>query len=284
MKILITGGNGFVGKYISVYLLQRGYEVVATFRNNKPAYSVQGIKYIYQNLSEPLDIDGDYDAIIHTACLHPGKSDCMEEYIKDNVDSARNIVHFAKNNNIKTIIYFSSKSIYGNTNIKDICEESEKVNQDMYGLSKLIAEKIFQDAKDINTLGLRTPGIIGRESHDIWLVKIAEMLKKNETIQIVNHKTKNLVWIDDIAKFIDKMLIQSYNGQKYKYNVVNLACKEYISNNEIVDCMKKRMNSKSAINCEISEEMLGSLNVNKAVGMGFEPLHPLDIINLFVEN
>lgn len=283
MNILVTGGNGFAGKHIAAALAQKGHTITVTYRHSMPDSPLQGVHYIRQELSCSIELEGRFDAIIHTACSKSGAILSMEEYVRDNVDSARRIVEFASENKIDTIIYFSTRSIYGDICQQEVREESDCVNVGKYGMTKYIAEMIFKEANHINTLGMRTPGIIGPGAHDIWFVKMVEEIANGRDVSVSNFSTKNLVWLDDIVVFIEKMLLWSKAGKKYLYPIVNLACKQEIGNLEIVQTIKERCHSKSNISvCERDGDLF-ILNAEKAFEMGFEPSAPLEIVNRYLD-
>lgn len=283
MNILVTGGTGFAGRYICEYMVSAGNTVTATYRNQLPQKEMEGLTYVRQELSEEICITGKFDAIVHTACSKSGEELSMEEYVRDNVDSAKRMVEFARKKGIKTIVYFSSRSVYGEIRQSEVVEEIDIINPSKYGITKGIAERIFSEADDLNTIGLRTPGIIGPGAHDIWLVKIVEKIINGEDVELSNFETKNLVWLEDIAQFICKLIEMSSNGQKYKYSVVNLACKEKINNVEIANIAKRRLGSKSKLIIHPPSPGLFLLNAEKAFEMGFEPSSPAQIINGYLD-
>lgn len=281
MNVLITGGGGFVGKYLCEYFAKKGNNVTATYRSTKPG-EAENIRYIKQELSDEITVEGNFEVIIHTACSASGRKLSTDTYIRDNLDSARRLVEFANKKNIGTIIYFSTRSVYGEVKSKEVIEENDIINSDKYGMTKYLAENIFQEAENINTFGIRTPGIIGPDAHDIWLVDIVKKMNNNEKIQITDFETKNLVWIDDIAKFIDKLIIDAMDGRHYAYKVVNLACDEAVNNIEIIDAIKKRTKSKSEVEINKDNSHLFILNTDKAKKMGFVSSKPLDIVEKYL--
>ena len=279
MKILVTGGSGFAGSNLIKYFHHHGFEVIATYRNNKPHEFISGVKYVRIDLSNRICLEDPVDAIVHTAVSQSGSVLTMEEYIRDNIDTARNIVDFARRTGVKTIIYFSTRSIYGEIRCEEVYEENDIINPDKYGQVKFIAEQIFKEAKGINTIGIRTPGIIGPGAHDIWLKKIVDEMINNEPIIISDFDTKNLVHIDDIGKFICILLDKSAEGKWFEYSVVNLACKDTINNKEIVEIIRKRTKSKSVVTVKEKGAGLFVLNADKAYKMGFVSKTPADIVN-----
>ena len=156
MQILITGGNGFAGRFLCQYFSSKGYEVTATYRSRKPQYEMAEVNYVYQELSETIDISGSFDVIIHTACAQPNYNNRMEDYVRDNIESAVQLVRFASSRGIRSIFYFSTRSIYGEIRTKEISENGDVINPNMYGATKLIAEKVFQEAKGIKISSVST--------------------------------------------------------------------------------------------------------------------------------
>ena len=185
--------------------------------------------------------------------------------------------------NIKTIIYFSTRSIYGEIHEKEVFEENAIFNPRKYGATKRIAEQIFSEADDLNTIGFRLPGIVGAGAHDIWLKKTVDKIRKNEDVTISNFETKNFAYIDDIAKFTEGLILESLNGRNFKYKIVNISCAEKINNLEIAKTIKDRLKSSSQIISVKPSEGLFLLNSDKAQDMGFVSSTPLEIVNHYLD-
>lgn len=283
MRLFITGGGGFAGRNISEYFIQSGNKVVATYRTGHPQ-RIPGVQYVRQELSEEIKIEGHFDAIIHTAVSKSGKELPVTDYVRDNVESAKNIVCFARKNGIRTVIYFSTRTVYGEIRKKEIFEENDIINPNKYGATKRIAEQIFQEAKDLNTIGLRIPNIIGPGAHDIWLTDITSKIQKNESVEISDYNTKNLVAIGDVSKFIDKLVKQSLNGTYFKYNIINLSCAETVNNLEIAEHIRQKLGSSSNIIKTRPSSGLFWLNSEKAVEMGFRSSSPIEIIDSYIDS
>jgi len=283
MDILITGGGGFAGRYLADFFVQKNYGVSATYRRNVPSNSVNGVRYIKQELSEEIEIDGHFDAIIHTAVSHSGKILPITDYIRDNVDSARRIVEFARKKKINTIFYFSTRSVYGQVRTDEVFEDTDIINPDKYGATKYLAEQVFQEADDINTLGIRVPGIIGPGAHDIWLVDVVNRINNGEDVVITDYDTKNLVYIKDIAAFAEKMITFSNDGNVYDYKVINLCCRETINNLEMASIIKERLKSPSNITRRSDTTGLFKLNTYRAEKMGFVSSSPRTIVNEYLD-
>jgi len=283
MNVLITGGTGFAGKNLVDFFYKCGYGVTATYRSAAPQCCITGVRYVKQDLSQYIEIDGQFDAIIHTAVSHSGEELPITEYVRDNIDTARQIVDFARRSGIGTIIYFSTRSIYGEIRTAEVGETGDIINPGKYGVTKYIAELIFQEAKDIHTFGMRFPGIIGSGAHDIWLVDIVNKIAQGLEVEISDFDTRNLVHIDDVAIFIKKLLLLRASGRKFKYSCVNLCCDETINNIEIAGIIKKRLHSQSVLKVKPPGEGLFHLKSDQAKEMGFISSSPRDIVNRYLD-
>ena len=269
MKLLITGGGGFAGRYLSEFFVNKGHSVTATYRNSFPTNAIEEVRYVKQELSNKIDIDGEFDAIVHTAVSHSGPTLPILDYVRDNIDSARQIVAYAKKRKIKTIFYFSTRNIYGQILTSEVSEESDIINPDKYGETKYIAEQIFQEADDLNTLGIRAPGIIGPGAHDIWFVNLVNKIANGEDVIVTDYNTKNLVYIKDIAVFAERIIGHLVAGNEIKYKVVNVCCDKEINNLEIASLVKERTKSHSNIIKRTDTTGLFRLNSDKAEEIGF---------------
>ena len=133
MKILVTGGAGFIGNHLSNKLKKLGHEVlIVDFSKKllqKPNLSNDFDFYGF-NLSEYKNFNKlpkDIDVIYHIAAQTSGYTGLIDpdKDIDWNIKGTLNICRFAKENKIKKIIYTSSMSVYGNGDFK---KETDKVN------------------------------------------------------------------------------------------------------------------------------------------------------------
>lgn len=279
MKILITGAGGFAGYNLIEYFAGCGHSVTGVFRHTKKKVKEPSI-LIEQDLSKRIEFDDNFDAIIHTACAPGGDYQTCH---RDNVDSMQNLISFAREKKIRTIINFSTRSIYGEVRGSEVFEDTDIINPNYYGMSKYAAECLLRDAQDINGISFRLPGIAGPGAHNTWLTALVERFIHNEPVVISDFFTKNFVWIFDIASFIEKLIYESAEGQKFKYSVVNLACRDGARNIDLAEEIKRYTKSKSAITVIPPDDNLFILRADKAFEMGFEPHNLLEIVRLYLD-
>lgn len=148
MRILITGGAGYIGSITTKLLQREGHDTVV-FDNLRQGHKefVSGKLVIGDLLSvEDLNkLEGDFDAVMHFAALAlAGES--MEkplDYFQNNIQGGINLLEFMKNRSIKKIVFSSTCAIYGTPKTLPVSENEEKNPESVYGESKLAFEKVL---------------------------------------------------------------------------------------------------------------------------------------------
>ena len=168
MKILVTGGLGYIGSHVSVLLLEKGYEVIIVDNLDNSSISVlEGIKKI-TNLSpvyEKLDVrdhdqmellfskHNDLDGVIHFAAYKSVSESVKNplKYYDNNVLGFINLYNLIKERKIP-LIFSSSATIYGDADSVPIKENAPiKEAFSPYGKTKQICEEIIRDTTKYNS-------------------------------------------------------------------------------------------------------------------------------------
>ena len=196
MKILVTGGAGYIGSHTCVELLDAGYEVVILdnlYNSSKKAVDrieeITGKKVtFYEN--DMLDKDAlekifsveNIDAVIHFAGLKAvGESVAKPlEYYKNNITGTLTLVEVMREHNCKNIIFSSSATVYGDPAFIPITEECPKgTPTNPYGWTKSMLEQILTDIhtsdnewnvillRYFNPIGAHKSGMIGEDPKGI---------------------------------------------------------------------------------------------------------------------
>ncbi len=196
MKILVTGGAGYIGSHTCVELLNAGYEVVILdnlYNSSKKAVDrieeITGKKVtFYEN--DMLDADAmeslfskeKIDCVIHFAGLKAvGESVAKPlEYYKNNIQGTLCIVEAMRNHGCKNIIFSSSATVYGDPAFVPITEECPKgTPTNPYGWTKSMLEQILTDLhtadeewniillRYFNPIGAHKSGLIGEDPKGI---------------------------------------------------------------------------------------------------------------------
>ena len=186
MKILVTGGLGFIGSHTVVELQNEGFEVIIVDNlSNSNITVLDGIKKITgkkpkfekldildtKKLKKFFDKNQDIEAIIHFAA-YKSVAESIEQplkYYRNNVLGLVNVLEEMKNHKIKNFIFSSSATVYGEADKFPVTENSPtKKATCPYGSTKIISEQILEDLsktdKNFNIISLRYFNPIG--SHE----------------------------------------------------------------------------------------------------------------------
>lgn len=276
-KILVTGAGGFAGGHIASYLFRLGYDVVGTIRGKKTTLE---FPTVVCDLSQDIQMDGDFDVIVHAAGGVPHRNKNFDEFKRANVNTMENLLRFTVKNNVPRVIYLSTIGIYGEFRETLIDEKSDRINQDDYGLTKYMAECMLRATPNLESISLRMPGIIGKGSWGIWFTNTFDKFQRNETVTIYSpdFQTKNFVWIEDLTHFIEVLIERNC----WEYDTVNLACNESASIREIVTEMKHLTRSSSEIVVADGKRAPFCLDNTRAKEMGYKSLSPIDVVKNYV--
>jgi len=238
MEILVTGGAGFIGKYLVRSLLEKGDSVtIFDYFSNSTKDSVSslvdlGAKVIEGDITKPQDIQNaitDQDVVIHLAAKIsvPESINNPSETFRVNVDGTRNVLAVCEKNHVKKLIVSSSAAVYGegSPNVKST-EESKTNPISPYGESKVRMEeeiREFELKHDIDCIILRFFNIygIGQSSEYSGVItKFMEKIKQEKSIEIFGDglQTRDFVAIDDVIDSIHNAISSSKSGT---YNIAS---------------------------------------------------------------
>ncbi|RDU37021.1 UDP-glucose 4-epimerase GalE [Neobacillus piezotolerans] len=191
MAILITGGAGFIGSHTCVELLDAGYElvVVDNFSNSNPGVlkrirEISGKEFVFYGADlnrtgqlEEVFLTHPIEAVIHFAGLKAVGESVREplHYYKNNVSGTLNLLALMEKHGVKSLVFSSSATVYGNPECVPISEKSRLHAANPYGRTKLMVERILQDVhaadrewsiallRYFNPIGAHPSGLIGED-------------------------------------------------------------------------------------------------------------------------
>ena len=179
--VLVTGGAGFIGSHTLVELINAGFEVVAVdnFSNSddtclKGVEQIVGRKIAFENI-DCCDYDAmdklfqtySFDSIIHFAAFKAvGESvEKPLKYYRNNITSFLNILELMQKYNRRNIVFSSSATVYGETDVLPVTEQTPRMPAiSSYGNTKQICEDILRDtvaSSNIRGIALRYFNPIG---------------------------------------------------------------------------------------------------------------------------
>ena len=151
MKIVVTGGAGFIGSHLCVYLKQRGYDVIAI--DNLTRASSYGLKLLQQHDIKLVKADvrdkakikehiNKFDVVVHAAAYVDAfeSIEIPEEYCDVNVKGTVTMLKLSVEVKAERFIYLSSAAVYGEPQYIPIDENHLTKPINPYGASKLAGE------------------------------------------------------------------------------------------------------------------------------------------------
>ena len=216
MKILVTGGAGFIGSHIVEYLVQRGDDV--TILDNLNTGKIENlskvnndINFVNGDIREYKLLErlvSDSDGVFHEAALASVQQSLkmQDEYFDVNVSGTENILKLAKEYGFK-VVYASSSSVYGNPKQIPIKESDDRSTVNPYAQTKLETELLAEKYSEmgVKVIGLRYFNVFGkRQSKEyagvikLFLDRIQQ--SKPPKINGDGLQTRDFVYIDDVVK------------------------------------------------------------------------------------
>ena len=247
MKILVTGGAGFIGKHLVKYLLDKG-NIITIFDNfsNSEEKSInhfikKGVNVVngdIRKFKEILKETVDQDIVIHLAAKISVSESILNpsETFEVNVDGTKNVLEACKRSNIKKVIIASSAAIYGESVPKIKLKENTKTNPiSPYGKSKLVMEQEIRK-NNIDCIILRFFNIFGIGQTPEYagvITKFIEMISTNKPLKIFGDgmQTRDFVSINDVVESIYDAIKNGKNG------TYNIASGKAITINELAEFM-----------------------------------------------
>jgi UDP-glucose 4-epimerase len=230
-KVLLVGGNGFIGSHLSEHLLRAGYGVRVLdphpelFREKCP-----DIEYVDGSFANTLlvrdAIEGcevlvqlAHSTIPASSLIHP------EQEVLDSVGTFVNMINCFKTGLIRKVLFFSSGgAVYGNPRQLPITEDFETNPISPYGVAKLMIEKylhMFSYLYDLKYTVVRPSNAYGprqnfRGSQGVIPIFLDKILKK-ETIQIWGDGTaiKDYIFVDDICRAVVSLIETGFENATY---------------------------------------------------------------------
>lgn len=251
MRILITGGAGFIGSHVCEELLKNGHEVIIAdnmstgLKSNVPdnclLFNIDIKSEIA--LQALLRFTKKIDAVVHLAAQTQVSNSVSdpEKDAKENIIGIINILEAMKQFNIPKIIFASSAAVYGNKEQIPIQEYSIPEPTSQYGTSKLSSEeyiKMYSRLYGIEYCIFRFSNVFGpRQNTDTGgvIAKFLDRIDKNQPIIIYGNgnQTRDFVYVKDVASAIEHSLIKIVTG------TFNLSTGTETSINDLSDLIKE---------------------------------------------
>ncbi len=246
MKILVTGGAGFIGSHLTRKLLSQGCEVVALdnlstgLRENMPA----GVELIEMDVCDPQLVDvfakQRFDMVVHLAGQTMVDASIRDPQVDQevNIGGTVNVLEAARKSKVRRIVFASTAAAYGDADQLPIKESTAVNPQSFYGLSKVTVEHyldLYQRFFGLEYVVLRFSNVYGERQGDGGEGGVISIFTKRiaaeQPIQFMVMENRH------VTLFMPAMSLLVYGGhcrRRASNMVCNLSTQTEVSLNELV--------------------------------------------------
>lgn len=266
MKVLVTGGAGFIGTYLIKKLLKKDYYVeVFDLKTGQDCRK-------YRQVSKSLN---DTDIVFHLAA-YVSVDDTPKQIYEHNIRGTHVVLEgMRKSRTAKTIVFTSSSAVYGDAVYRPTLENHFLNPKSTYGASKVVGEALIQSyhhSYGIKGVCLRLGNIIGRNCHGV-IPDFIETLQRNPNgLPFIGDgtQTRSYTYIDDC---VDALVLSS---DERNFSIFNIASRDSLDvigladilTDEIGLYVKYNLGAKS----RIGEVQHSQMDIRKAKRLlGWEP-------------
>jgi len=243
LKILVTGGAGFIGSNLALELEKMGHKVVVAdnFHSaDKQNLNDFGGELISWDVSEPIETHHRFDIIFHQAAITDPRHPNDEETFKKNVDGFKRIIDLADRDGAK-LVYASTAGLYGNGPVP-MKEDQKKDLLTVYGQSKLKMDEMAMPLfSKRHIVGLRYFNVFGpREAHKgrpaSMIYHLYHQMKLGKRPRIFNwgEQIRDFIYVKDVVT-ANLKAVQAPSG------IYNVATGVGTSFNELIGILNEVM-------------------------------------------
>jgi UDP-glucuronate 4-epimerase len=295
MKILLTGGAGFIGAHVAKELLARG-DQVAIVDNFNNYYSpnlktarldslLKGKKYqLYKtDICDFSDLEKVFlkekpTTVIHLAAMAGVRASLLNPslYQKVNIEGTLNVLELAKKNGVEKLVYASSSSVYGGSRERSFREKQETDQPlSIYAATKKATELlagVYRRVHNLKATGIRYFTVYGPWGRpDMAYYQFADKITTGSPIAVYSRGkvSRDFTYIDDAVSGTIKIL-----DAKASLPVVNLGGEKPTAVKEMVALLELYLGKKAVVSfakLPVTDSERTSANIGLARHLGWEP-------------
>lgn len=268
MRVLVTGGAGFIGSHLSERLVRDGHEVVIVDQLNdyySPALKLRNVEEVrkagpvkffetdIRDQDAVHDLIGAHriDTIVHMAALvgvRPSLRQALQ-YEQVNVGGTLVLLEAARHIGVAKFVFASSSSVYGETQQVPFREDQADLSPiSPYGASKLAAERmcyVYAHLYRLSTICLRFFTVYGpRQRPDLALCKFVRLIESGQSLPIFGDGSscRDYTFCDDIVAGVMAAL-----EFKTFFDIFNLGSSRPIAMRTVIETLERQLGRRAAI-------------------------------------
>ena len=290
MKILITGGAGFIGSHIAEEILKTKQNCKVVVYDNltvgKKENIPQGCVFIKGDIRDKkklIEVMKDVDVVFHNAAFVSirGSFERLQETLETNFMGTLNVLEACVEADVKKIVFASSMDVYGEPQYIPVDEKHPLITRSPYGLSKINGEllcKTFKENYGLDYVILRYFNTYGTRQTLSSYVGVTTIFinkalnEKSLTVFGDGNQTRDYVWVKDVAR------ANILAGFSDATGIFNVGSGQELSVNQIADMVIKNLGGEKKYLDEPPGEIQRiSADIKKAKEiLGFQPKGKLE--------
>ena len=220
MKILLTGANGFLGQYLSIQLLAKGYELIATGKGDcRMAFSREkGFQYVSLDFTDPFAVHDVFEKFKPEIIIHAGAmttvDDCEQQQWQAYLNNVEGTVTMLINAEVqKSFFIFVSTDFVFDGEKGSYLEDDISNPVNFYGKTKLEAEDAVKEY-EYDWAIVRTSLVYGRpmSGKGNILTVVKEKLERGEEHSVVDDQVRSPTFVEDLATGIISIIEKKARG------------------------------------------------------------------------
>ena len=255
MKVLVTGGAGFIGSHLVDKLINEGYRVRVA--DNLSSGRLENLKkYLESNtielvigdlkdLQTALKVVESVDVVFHFAANPEVRVSTTnpEIHFNENVLATFNLLEAMRKKNVKELVFASSSSVYGEPEEIPVGEDAPIRPVSVYGASKAACENLihaYSKLYRIKAVVLRYANVVGsRLRHGVVWDFVNKLKRDPEKLEILGDgkQIRSYIYVDDA---VEATLLAWRESADY-FRVFNVASEDWITVDEVADEVIKTM-------------------------------------------
>lgn len=261
MKVLVTGGAGFIGSHVCDALLKRGDRVLCVdnfndyynpqrkWKNVEPLLKNENFKLFNRDIKEVGDLEEVFsegvDKVVHLAARAGVRAsiECPDDYVRDNINGLLNMLELCKKFKVKSFVFASSSSVYGNRSDGPF-KETDNVDNPIspYAATKKSGELLchtYSHLFGLNVTCLRFFTVYGsRGRPDMAPFKFTDKIARGEWIEIYGdgNAVRDFTHVSDTVRGVLLAL-----DKDLKYEIINLGNSRPVRLMELVKAIESSL-------------------------------------------